>query len=365
MPLTQERKPLPNADREDVIVAVRFSALGDVALTLPVLYDICRNNPSQRFVMLTKQAVTGLFVNPPANLEVIGVDLVNDYRGATGMMRLMASLRRRFHIVAFADLHSVLRTRLLSMMARLHGARVATINKGRRDKKRLLGRSLFNPSTLTSTSDRYREVFSRLGLTGTGDFTTIGEGIPHADISSITAEKRPGERWIAIAPFAAHLPKIYPADLMKEVVDSLATLPDVRLFFFGAGEKENEQINNWCAPHANATSLAGRRLGFATELELLRRMDVMLSMDSANLHLATLAGAPTVTIWGATHPCFGFAGNNPDPARQLGVALECRPCSVFGNKPCRRGDLKCLRSISPQQVVATVSALLHNRSTDK
>lgn len=357
--------PLTNADRRDAIVAVRFSALGDVVLTLPVLYDVCRNNPSQHFVMLTKQAVTGLFINPPANLEVIGVDLTNDYRGAAGMMRLMADLRRRFRIVAFADLHSVLRTRLLSLMARLHGARVATINKGRRDKKRLLGRSVDNPPTLTSTADRYREVFSRLGLSGTGSFTTIGEGTPPADITPITAEKRPEERWIAIAPFAAHLQKIYPADLMTQVVDSLAALPDVRLFFFGAGEKENEQINRWCAPHANATSLAGRRLGFATELELLRRMDVMLSMDSANLHLATLAGVPTVTIWGATHPCFGFAGSHPEQARQLGVELDCRPCSVFGNKPCRRGDLKCLRSIAPQQVVAAVSAIVQNPSTDK
>ena len=65
------------------------------------------------------------------------------------------------------------------------------------------------------------------------------------------------------------------------------------------------------------------------------------------MHLASLYGVPVVSVWGGTHPWLGFYGWGQDPANAVQVELECRPSSVFGNKPCPRGDLACMNLISP------------------
>ena len=86
----------------------------------------------------------------------------------------------------------------------------------------------------------------------------------------------------------------------------------------------------------------------------------MLSMDSGNMHLAVLAGTPVVSIWGATHPFAGFLGYGMTEDNVLQVNdLDCRPCSVFGNKSCLRGDYACLRRITPTMVIEKISAMLH------
>ena len=84
-------------------------------------------------------------------------------------------------------------------------------------------------------------------------------------------------------------------------------------------------------------------------------------MDSGNMHLAALSGVPVLSIWGATHPDAGFGpwGQGEEAILQIPTdELTCRPCSVFGNKPCWRGDLACLTSISVETVAAGVGRML-------
>ncbi|MDE6541614.1 MAG: glycosyl transferase family 1, partial [Muribaculaceae bacterium] len=76
-------------------------------------------------------------------------------------------------------------------------------------------------------------------------------------------------------------------------------------------------------------------------------LDCMLTMDSGNMHLAAIAGTPTLSIWGATHPYCGFAAWRQSDADTIQLPVPCRPCSVFGNRPCRRRDLMCLDAIRP------------------
>jgi ADP-heptose:LPS heptosyltransferase len=84
----------------------------------------------------------------------------------------------------------------------------------------------------------------------------------------------------------------------------------------------------------------------------------MLTMDSANMHLASLVDIPVVSIWGATHPYAGFYGYNQNPLNAVHVSLSCRPCSVFGNKVCWRGDHACMTSITPQMVIDKMNDVL-------
>lgn len=340
------------------VLVTRFSALGDVAMTIPVLYSVGMANPSSEFIFVTRKSMTGMFVNPPANVKVVGIDLgLSEYSGITGLRRLYRELHAEYQFDAVADLHNVLRTLMLDIQARLSGCRVVRINKGRNLKRQLTRSHNKVMLPLISQRARYREVFYRLGYIVEQRFRSLygdGKGDP-ALFASITPPKSEGEKWIGIAPFAKHKGKIYPVELMEKVVAHFAADPNVRIFLFGGGAEEAEILGRWAETYPRVTSLASKRHGFAVELSLLSHLDVMVSMDSANMHLASLVRTPVVSVWGATHPYCGFKGWRQDDADIVQLSMTCRPCSVFGDKPCHRGDYFCLAGISPQSIIDKVN----------
>ena len=162
-----------------------------------------------------------------------------------------------------------------------------------------------------------------------------------------------GEKWIGIAPFAAHKGKIYPLEKMERVIELLLERePNCRIFLFGGGAEERELLTQWESRHDRCIcALLG---SLYNELVLMSHLDTMVSMDSANMHLASLTGTRVVSVWGATHPFAGFMGWNQSPADAVQTTLPCRPCSIFGNKPCLHGDYPCLNSITPEEIVERV-----------
>lgn len=338
------------------VLLARFSAFGDVAMTIPVVYSACRCYPDVNFVMVTRPAMTGMFVGAPANLTVIGADVKTDYRGVRGISRLMRELHARYRFDAFVDLHDVLRTRLMGLIFRMHGIRVARLNKGRARKRALTRSNNKVMLPLISQRARYREAFFKVGLPLSEHFDGLFDGRGKADpvmFAAISVPKQPGEHWVGIAPFAAHAGKVYPPELMREVVGEVASHPSTRVFLLGGGSEESRVLDGW-ANELGVTSLAGKRYGFAAELALLNHMDVVVSMDSANMHLASIAGAPTVSVWGATHPYCGFKPWRQSDSDMVQLPMTCRPCSVFGNKPCHRGDYLCLRAIKPDVIIRKI-----------
>ena len=79
--------------------------------------------------------------------------------------------------------------------------------------------------------------------------------------------------------------------------------------------------------------------------------ELWVSMDSANMHLASLVGTRVVSIWGGTHPYAGFLGWNQKAENCIQLDMPCRPCSVYGNKSCLRSDYACLNGIAPNQIL--------------
>ncbi len=341
------------------VLVARFSALGDVAMTVPVLYSACRCYPDVRFIFVTRKSMTSIFVNAPSNLTVVGVNL-EDYKGIMGLKHLFDQLRADYGFDGFIDLHDVLRTKVLAMFCRLKGIPVAVINKGRKGKRALTRRTNKVLLPLISSRARYRQAFHRIGLPVESRFDGLfdgGKGNP-AEFATVSGPKQPGEVWIGIAPFAKHDGKIYPIELMEKVVAELVKRPGTKLFLFGGGEKEAALLSSWAEKFPGVVSLAGKRLGFKVELSLVSHLDVMVSMDSANMHLASLVATPVVSVWGATHPYCGFKGWRQQEADIVQLPMTCRPCSVFGNKPCFRGDYHCLRAIAPSMIVERVNSHL-------
>ena len=332
------------------IVLVRLSALGDVAMTIPAIYDLCQHNPGSRVVLVTRRWMAKMFVNAPSNLTVEGIDPAKDFKGIRGIYRLSKELRAKYHIKAFIDLHDVLRTRLLRNFMRLSGVPVTVIDKGRKEKRKLSSqgaKKYFSDGKepLMTTIDRYYDAIERAGFPIKKEFECLFA--PSAPEHGTTRKKR-----IGVAPFAAHKGKIYPLELMAEVVATLAKKDNTEIYLFGAGDSECAILEEWSKGRPNVINMAARKSGLTAELELMSTLDVMLSMDSANMHLASIAGTPRcVSIWGATHPAAGFTPHRANPDDIIGIDMPCRPCSVYGNKPCRFRDTPCLRRISPDTVL--------------
>ena len=140
-----------------------------------------------------------------------------------------------------------------------------------------------------------------------------------------------------------------PLEKTFEVAKTLAE--HHKIYFFGGGKNEVEILNNWQHQIPNSKNLAGT-LTLKEELQKISELEVMISMDSANMHLASLVGTRCISVWGSTHPYAGFLGYGQSENDIVQVKdLTCRPCSVFGDKECYRGDWACLEEIQIQKII--------------
>ena len=352
--------------KKEHLLAIRFSAMGDVAMTVPVIYSLARQYPDVRITMLSRPFARPFFEGLAPNVNFMEADVKREYHGLKGLNRLYRRLTAK-QFTAVADLHSVLRSDYLRLRFNLGRFRVAHIDKHRRERKRLVRpgkQGVRRP--LASPFDNYREVFARLGypierITFTSLFGA-GKGDLSVLPTAIGPVKGEGELWIGIAPTAAHQGKIYPLERMEQVVTLLARRhPKARLFLFGRGRQEDELFARWAAAVPQCTHVARHLETMQQELVLMSHLDVMLSMDSANMHLASLAGTTVVSVWGATHPMAGFLGWGQHTEHCVQADMPCRPCSIYGQKPCRYGDYRCLTAITPQQVAERVERVVSKK----
>ena len=330
-------------------LVIRLSSLGDVAITIPVVYSVAEKYPDDHFLMLTQDAWQSLFVNKPSNLTVVPVYTKGKHKGIRGIIRLLRELSPVVQTkeTKVADLHGVIRSFLIDGYFRFRGCPVAVIDKGRGDKRRLVRQKNKIMYPLKTSLNRYREVFEKSGYDSSLCFTGLFPEKPAKE-----------QTRIGIAPFAKHQGKTYPLEQMEEVVRQLNELPDLQITLWGS-KAEGKRLELWAEKYRNATSVAGQ-MSLQEELSLMNQTDLMVSMDSANMHLASLVNTPVVSIWGATHPYAGFYGFNQDESNIVQIDLPCRPCSIFGNKPCFRGDYACLKQITPKMVVEKIKAVLRH-----
>ena len=340
------------------ILIIRFSALGDVAMTIPVIYSLAVTHPMHEITVLSRESFKPLFVNLPPNVRFLGVDLSGKHQGLKGLNALYRELKAvSFDYVA--DFHSVIRSSYLLWRFKLDGIPTASIDKGRSEKKKLTQKQGKSLVPLKSSFLRYYETLEKLGLNFELDFSSI-LGDKKANVSDAISqlEEKSTEKWLGIAPFAKHKGKIYPLPLQEKVIAHFAEDKRVKVFIFGGGENERNTVNGWTMKFPSILSMVSK-LNMSEELILMSHLDVMYSMDSANMHLASLVDTPVVSLWGATHPFAGFMGWNQSIENAIQVDLWCRPCSIYGDKPCFRKDYACLYQISPEQIINHIEKLLY------
>jgi len=336
------------------ILVVRLSAMGDVAMTVPVIRALVSQNTGIKVTVVSRPFLKALFAQIP-NVDFFPADVDKEFKGVFGLYRLSEQIRK-LKIDAIADLHDVLRSKILRKFLFFNCQKIVVVDKGRNEKRALTRSENKIFKQLKSTHERYADVFRELGFTVALDERSVS---PKAVLLSEKPPLGQNKHQIGYAPFAQYAGKVYPLDLSEKVIDALSRNNENQIFLFGGGKREKEILESLEKKYPNTISCAGKYT-FSEELALISNLDCMVSMDSANAHLAAMYGVKTITLWGATHPYAGFYPFKQPMEYALIPDLKKYPnipCSIYGNKICA-GYEEAMRTISVTEVVDLIEKIL-------
>lgn len=331
------------------LLVIRLSAMGDVAMTVPVLRAFAHQHPTVKVTVLSKPFLKPLFADLK-NVSFYSADVNNKHKGFWGIYTLFKELKH-LKIDAVVDLHNVLRSKILRIFFKFMFVKITHIDKGRGEKRALTRSKNKIFKQLKTTHERYADAFRKLGL----QLNITNPKFPEKkkltpEIINITGRKE--GKWIGIAPFAQYNSKMYPLDLMEQIIANLENKENLKILLFGGGQREVEVLENIAHKYSNTLNVAGK-IKLDQELNLISNLDCMVSMDSGNAHFSAMLGVNTLTIWGITHPFTGFSPFNQPFENAILPNLKKYPnipCSIYGNNVCK-GYEDVMRSISPKTVV--------------
>ena len=343
------------------ILVIRFSAMGDVALSAPVISSVLAQHPTLEIVFLSRNFFKPFFQEHD-RLTFIGADLKGKHKGVFGLKKLQNELLKEHKFDAVVDLHDVLRTKILRFFFKVRGLSYFSIDKGRKEKKALINRK--TPfKKLKHTSQRYLDVFEKAGITAalnSGPWLQPNNTDSIKSFFEINNCETKKDSWIGIAPFAAHRSKEWPIEKMKNVISQLISAGKT-VFLFGGGQREIKKLEIIKKELPKSILVAGQ-LKLDEEVALISKLDLMVAMDSSNMHLSTIVGTNVVSIWGATHHYLGFGPlNNEHNIIEISKEkLPCRPCSIFGKITSKKHEIcaqKAMDLISEEMVLSKMTSI--------
>ncbi|HEX4468393.1 MAG TPA: lipopolysaccharide heptosyltransferase II [Gemmatimonadaceae bacterium] len=326
-------------------LVVQTSFLGDTVLTTPLIAQLAERGAVD---IVVTPASAPLLSNNPALREVIVYDKRGGDRGLGGFVRLARRLRRARYAYACLAQGSMRSASLVlaagvperigfetSAGRRLYTTRVAYIENEHHAARLLRLAAESSESTPSAMQPRLYP----------------GDDERHDVDALLNQHGWNGEPFIALAPGSVWATKRWPhyAELAAEI--------DGRLAIVGSGADRDLAAQISRAAGSRAIDCTGS-LSLLGSAELIGRAQVLVTNDSSPLHLASAMGTPTVAIFGPTVPEFGFGPLAPR-SRVLGVStLACRPCDRHGPQRCPLGHWRCMREITPREVVAAVHELM-------
>jgi ADP-heptose:LPS heptosyltransferase len=330
--------------------------MGDVALTTPVLRGMREQYPEVELVLLTRLAFKPFFYSL-AGLELFFPDLKKRHKGLAGLIRLFKDINRQSEIDYVIDLHDVLRSKILRLFFRLTGVPAVVIDKGRREKKSLItGKKKIR---LNHSVERYCDVFAKAGFPVVPSKDKWIVPSPHIVLEDgFISEIHDGLN-IGVAPYAKHKLKMWPESNMIRLLKLISDKYKCKIWLFG-GNEDSENLTTLQSKIPQSTNVAGK-LSLDEELVFMSRLDLMIAMDSSNMHMAALVGTKVISIWGGTDPLSGFsAWMQPDnfSIRIPVEELTCRPCTIYGKGECKRGDFACMNWLTPELVFKKIEKLI-------
>lgn len=319
-------------------LVVRFSSLGDVILTTSVLPALKKAGFEVHF--LTFKPFGEVLRGQPFVDKVIEVER-SSLKSLSGIKRLAEELSD--YDVGF-DLHDVLRTKVLR--------RILPFKFYTYPKRALLRRLMviFKPfkAKWLYVPELYAEALKEAGV-------EVRNPRPYLELRKETLERVSPlvpKNAVVVAPGARWEKKRYPLNKFSEVVKILRKRGFKPVV---VGGKEEEELGK-VLEGEGALSLCGK-LSITDGIGVISLSLGVISNDSAVVHMARAVRRPVVSIFGPTHPAFGFAPY-PDEGVALTKNLPCSPCSLHGKTRCK--EQKCFE-IEPDLVVDSLLSLIESR----
>jgi heptosyltransferase II len=327
------------------VLLVRFSSIGDVLLTTPLVRALARRHPEARLVYVTKRAMAPLVADNPHVAEVVALEPGEPIRHLAQRLRSLGPTHG-------LDLHGSIRSAGLRLLVRCRWAGY---------RKRKLARTLLISTKLdayrraTPVAERYFEAARRLDTRPDGgppEFC-LGAGATERVDQWLSERGLAAGPLAALAPGAAHATKRWPVAQWAALTERLGSAG------YGVvvvGGPEDRGLAQQLVAGGRAASGAGE-FSLQETGALLQRARVVVSGDTGVMHMATGVGTPVVALFGPTVRQFGFF---PYAARAVVLerALGCRPCSATGTATCPLGHHRCLADIAPADVLAAVERLV-------
>lgn len=338
------------------ILVLRFSAMGDVALLVPVIKSLVAAHQDVEVTVVTRPRYAPFFYDME-RVIAFPADVDYTFNGVFGMRDLFRTLIRKADYEVVVDCHDHIRTIFLRTLFKLFGTDVVVFDKGRKEKHAFTRKENKITEPLPHTVLRYKQAFEKAGY----EFPLLPEPYFSLNTSLLAAASdwlaqkglRKKEKWIGIAPFAMHASKIWPLENYVSVIENILKKTPAKFFLFGGGPREVKYFESLKQKFPQHCEVVADQLKVRQEIALMQNLDVMLCVDSSNMHMASLSGIPVVSIWGGTHPEVGFGpfGSGPESIIQISRAeLPCRPCSVYGRETCYVGGFPCLTRISAETI---------------
>ena len=341
------------------VLIICFSSISNVAAIVPQLYGLTCDYPEHEFVVLSRSFLRPLF-DKLNNVTFVGGDIRGAHKTPIGVFRLFKELKALRPDVVL-DMQRSWRTKMIARLFMLSGTKTLTIGFASGEQKKLIKKGAKKYHPIPTIFDRQARLYAKIRLKVNDSFEKLYE--PSADqvakITELYGEKQ--GRWIGIAPFSIARGKTLPFRKMKNIIAHFDKKPDTKIFLFGAGEMENELLSDWQSLYENVYAVH-TSLQLDDELALMNQLDLMVSMDSANMHLASLMAVPVVSVWGATHQYSGFLGWKQSAENCVGVDFSCRPCTAHSDKKCKYGDYRCLESLHSSKIIEVIEKNLERQN---
>jgi ADP-heptose:LPS heptosyltransferase len=342
------------------ILVLRFSAMGDTVLLVPVLKSLTAAHADVEVTVVTRPKFAPFFYDME-RVVAFPADVDYTYNGIFGMRDLFRTLIRKAEYELVIDMHDHIRTVLLRTLFKIFGTDVIVFDKGREEKKAFTRRENKIVAPLPHTIERYKAAFEKAGYNFpllSAPFFTLNDSIDAAakewfDKNSIVKK----EKWVGIAPFSAHATKTWPLENYASVMENILKKKPVKFFLFGGGPREVKYFESLKQKFPEHCEIVAEQLKIRQEIAVIQKLDIMLCTDSSNMHLAALAGIPLLSIWGGTHPGVGFGpfGKGAESIIQRSrEELPCIPCSVYGKDTCHVGGFPCLTRITAETIAEKI-----------
>jgi len=316
------------------ILIIRFSSIGDIVLTTPVIRCLKMQKPEMEIHFLTKKSFKGIVENNPYLTKVHCIE--------KDVKEIVKELKKEnFDFVV--DLHNNIR----SMQTKTALGKPSTSFRKLNFKKWMLVNFKINKMPAMHIVDRYLQTVAKLGIVN--DNKGIDFFIPEKDevaLSSIPVSHQNG--YIGFVIGARHYTKQLPIAKIISICKKL----NQPIILLGGKEDITSALEIEKAVGTSIYNACGK-YNLNQSASLVKQATKIISHDTGLMHIAAAFKKEIISIWGNTVPAFGFTPYFPaSSSRMVEVKnLSCRPCSKIGYEKCPKGHFKCMMLIDEAEVV--------------